>query len=438
MSTPPNIHRDEHDQQGENSTPSIPLEIESSTSAQSLLKPPEDIEAKIQHNHPVLGKDIHHFREELENTMVVVGGEKVSLPELKTNPEHKENIRIWKAVLSDEDTMEIEKMTLITEPVAEKIVHLNRGHFVYLVGLRKLTPETARILARSPKQLRLNELQSITPEVAKELARHAGDALWLCRLKDLSEDAAKELSKHRGYLNVAGLKTLSDGALAHLFKHEGKMNLANVTRFGNVDIDEFVRKYEDGESYINFGELEQITDAQLASLAKHTKSKSKYVGTHLKLGITVLSNTQAKFLENYGGELDFIRLRSISETGIVSLATGNKSVTLGVTQLTDRSAEALSKVSDNLSLWYLESMNDAQAESFSKHKGKLNLGKVSSLTDAQAQSLSRHDGEVYFSELRTISDLGIQALAKGKARIGGCSDLHIRIKKMRQEADLKD
>jgi len=50
------------------------------------------------------------------------------------------------------------------------------------VGLRTITPGVAKILARYPKSLRLEGLKSVSPEAARELAKHAGSELWRGKL----------------------------------------------------------------------------------------------------------------------------------------------------------------------------------------------------------------------------------------------------------------
>lgn len=92
---------------------------------------------------------------------------------------------------------------------------------VYLDGLLDLDAATARALAGIDGYLSLDGLTSISPEVATELARHAGAqvrgaGLSLNGLKTISEDVAKVLATHAEEVSLEGLEweTLSEGARA--------------------------------------------------------------------------------------------------------------------------------------------------------------------------------------------------------------------------------
>ena len=96
-----------------------------------------------------------------------------------------------------------------------------------LKGIREIhTPELARKLVLSAEtegQLQLLSLNSLQPEIAKELARFKG-ALLLDAIKVLSDDVVKELASHQGYLRLNEVRTLSDKAATWFLDKPGNIS----------------------------------------------------------------------------------------------------------------------------------------------------------------------------------------------------------------------
>ena len=91
------------------------------------------------------------------------------------------------------------------------------------------------------------------------------------------------------------------------------------------------------------------------------------------------------------------------------------------TSIDDDAAEALSKHrGDYLILYGLKEISDVTAESLSKYQGELILSGLTSLSDAAAQSFSKHEGGLDLADVGVLSDAAVVALAKskGELRIG--------------------
>jgi len=158
-------------------------------------------------------------------------------------------------------------------------------HAVDTNSLQQLTVEDAHKLADDKSgRLLLNGLKTISPEVAKELARHEG---WLSLggLATLSDETAEALVAHKGYLHLDGLKKISDQAAQALARHNGELFLNGLT---------------------------SISDEVAKALAQHR-------GGQLSLkGLTRLSSEAAKALaqRNGGGPKFQVRLGGVKDSGL--------------------------------------------------------------------------------------------------------------------------
>lgn len=80
-----------------------------------------------------------------------------------------------------------------------------RGDVLSLNGVKELSPDVARVLARHHGHLHLNRLSSLTPELASVLASTTA-LISLNGLETISHDAANALVEHRGGWGLGGLK----------------------------------------------------------------------------------------------------------------------------------------------------------------------------------------------------------------------------------------
>ena len=80
------------------------------------------------------------------------------------------------------------------------------GFKLGLDGLKRVTEDTAKVLATHQGDLSLNGLQEISPDVATSLSRHKGQ-LFLDGLTAIDKSSAKALSRHTGEISLRGLKS---------------------------------------------------------------------------------------------------------------------------------------------------------------------------------------------------------------------------------------
>ncbi len=122
-------------------------------------------------------------------------------------------------------------------------VELGRAKYGYLNldGLSELTAEAAMFLANHGGDLALNGLKSLTPEVAKHLARLDEGYLELNGLVDLPDEVAKYLGQQNGQLHLSRLKTLSDTAAMYLSNHTAILVLTGLEHISDVAAEHLAR-----------------------------------------------------------------------------------------------------------------------------------------------------------------------------------------------------
>jgi hypothetical protein len=197
----------------------------------------------------------------------------------------------------------------------------------------------------------------LTKEIAQKVIEKA-DSADLSKYSELEDDAAQILAGFPSYLNLKGLKTLTDKAARALLPHESGL-------------------------YLNG--LQKITDS-LAS---------------------ILSNYQ-------GYDLRLEGIKKISDSAARTLAKLKNSLSLGLTELSDKQAGLLAKHfsdnSGNLSLQKLKTLSGPAARSLGKHKGGcLDLDGIVELSDEAVFGLVQSDA-LSLNGLRKISDTALETL----------------------------
>lgn len=145
---------------------------------------------------------------------------------------------VEKSRRSEEYVLNLDELNELSPEVA-KVLAMHAG-VLSLDGLATLSGDTSRFLASHKGSLFLNGLTTLSPDVAKSLAQHQG-RLWLNGLTTLSDEAAKALSQHQGYLSLNGLTAISEEALAQLRAKDDLVlaeNAASVSTQGNSPVDD--------------------------------------------------------------------------------------------------------------------------------------------------------------------------------------------------------
>lgn len=110
----------------------------------------------------------------------------------------------------------------LSEPAAAALVS-SRNFDGRLPALKTLSASVAKHLASRPGDLILDGLGTLPDDVAAAVADHRGGTLSLNGLKTLSDNAAAAVAGQQGILSLNGLASLSDAAAESLAAHAGEL-----------------------------------------------------------------------------------------------------------------------------------------------------------------------------------------------------------------------
>jgi hypothetical protein len=95
------------------------------------------------------------------------------------------------------------------------------------IAFREKTIEIdhAEVLSSLYCGLIFTDLEELSPELARVLAKHKGDELRFLSVQKLSEESAKSIGLNNGRLEFDGLREISDGVAKALSMHKGVLVL---------------------------------------------------------------------------------------------------------------------------------------------------------------------------------------------------------------------
>jgi len=306
--------------------------------------------------------------------------------------------------------------------------------------LQQLTVEDARKLADDKSgRLLLNDLNTISPEAAKELARHKG---WLSLngLTAISDEAAAALGRHKHALHLDGLSKLSASAAAALASHRSELSLNGLTAISDETAKALAR-HTAGRLFLKG--LTTLSPAAARALSKR-KGGGPIYQLHLD-GLTTLSPEAAAALvemhgHNWNGRLP--RFKTVPDDVARALAKekGNVRSMPGLTTISDEAAKllfpkiggnlpelmtlspeaakALAKARGHLVLDSLTSLPYEAAKALtedSNNRGDLYLAGLTVISPETARAICRREGYLYLNGLTTIPDEVLEALAEHKS-----------------------
>jgi len=219
--------------------------------------------------------------------------------------------------------------------------------------------------------------ESLTPEQAVKLiaGRKGGGPLKLNELKSLSPEVATVLAGYEGELSLNGLETLSPEVAAALARHPAS------ARFAIADI--------------SLNGLTRLTPETAAALAAHQ-------GAVALKGLQALDSLPlAQKLARQWGELELNGLTTLTPEIAAILATNE-----GV--LVDRTRPGVElhradHAPSVLRLDNLPTLDASTAQALAKQKGILVLNGLTALAPAAATALVKHQGRLYLTGLTSLS-----------------------------------
>ncbi len=321
--------------------------------------------------------------------------------------------------------------------VAKRLAQDKSGRLL-LNGLTTLSPDAAKELAKHEGWLSLNGLTSLSNEAAEALGQHKGH-LHLDGLTKLSDEPAKSLARHNGELSLKGLTSLSNEAASALAKHTGgRLYLNGVTTLSTEAAKALAQRKGGGPSHkVCLDGLESLTVEGAAALAEShghnwdgrlpamktipedvARALAKRGGISLE-GLTSLSDESAKALGgNLGGNLP--RLTALTVESAKAIVGPNRTLVLdGLTALPNDVAVVIAgkNSSGDLHLNGLTTLTPVAAKEISQRWGDLHLNGLTTISNDTLKALAEHKAGgnsrpvVYLKGLTTISDEGAAILA---------------------------
>ncbi len=176
------------------------VEIVKSPGNTELVNDLQQLESALSHDTPVSAEQILEVEKSLDSMKVVVGGDEMTIGEMRQIPDLEKNAKIWEEIKAG-DFSHHENLTYLTSQIAHQLSGLERT--LYLHGLTTISDTAAEHLSRLQGRLYLDGLASVSDTAAKHLSHHRSD-LFLHGLTSISDTAAEHLSHHQDYLSLSG------------------------------------------------------------------------------------------------------------------------------------------------------------------------------------------------------------------------------------------
>ena len=305
--------------------------------------------------------------------------------------------------------------------------------------VRAVSAEDAkRLVDAAASRLALDDLTTLAPEAAVELARHNG---WLSLggLAEISDAAAAALAEHKGPLSLDGLKSLSDAAAASLARNQGELSLAGLPTLSDAAA-KALAEHKGGRLVLN-----GVTTLSPAAATALAQRKGGNHTCPLRLqGLTTLSVEAAEALGKIPGigwdgrilgmktiTADVARAlaqpdRPLSLEGLTALPDDVAAILMekrltklnGLTELSPQAAKALAATrrDHNHAPLFLNGLKTLPDEVATELQGATNcdlhLDGLTSLSPAAARAISQRSRDLYLNGLKTIPDDTLQALAE--------------------------
>lgn len=165
---------------------------------------------------------------------------------------------------------------------------------VLLNTLESLSPAIARQLARTSSSLYLRGLTTLNTVTATTLAKHGGETLALDGLPSLSAELAESLARHQGKgLSLDGLLRIEATTAAALAEYRGRLALNGLSSLTPAIAAELADHR--GKS-LSLGGLRQLSPETARTLAR-------YEGDFYLEGLTELTGELAQAFQEFSGKL---------------------------------------------------------------------------------------------------------------------------------------
>ncbi|MFA6296171.1 MAG: hypothetical protein WC663_02370 [Patescibacteria group bacterium] len=172
------------------------LEVAHGEELENVVDAANALAGKIERDEKVTKGEVYDLREALGQVKFDIGGEMMTIEQIKQIPDLKTNLPIFQEIQAG-NLKRVTMLSFLPKNIAESLSH-HHGD-LYLIGLSSLSDEAAESLSHHQGDLDLRNLSSLSDASAESLSHHNG-VLSLSFLSSLSDRAAESLSHHQGNL----------------------------------------------------------------------------------------------------------------------------------------------------------------------------------------------------------------------------------------------
>ena len=235
-----------------------------------------------------------------------------------------------------------------------------------------IAPETARDLAQKHAVLTLQNVKTLSEDVARNLVIPFPDIfLTLPSVETLSPEAARALSKRGGYIDLSGLQTLSPETAAAIVAEPGHcIYLSGVT---------------------------EISPEVARMLVKGRRGG-------LRIGLKELPPAIAVILATWNADLTFSKLETLSVESAEAFAAHRRRLSLGAATISQDVAAVLLKHQGTIGLELVSRLEPGVGDILARHKFDVQLILEEIDSPALARKIfSEPNASASVSRLRTMS-----------------------------------
>jgi len=269
----------------------------------------------------------------------------------------------------------------------------------------------------------LRKYTKLKPDVAKCLCCDAD--LDLSGLKEFTPQLAEAFSRHSGKLILDGLTSINvKTAQAIKENFKGSLHLGNID-FIEDEVLQILSEREAGEGNWKywpkciFPKIKKFSDSpgHLAFFEKLVHGAPRY-----DMHVEELTEKQAEIVARLGDEINYSSLKKLTPQAAEILATSNQKIWLtGIQELSTQTAQAFINHGAELSLGSLDHVSNELALAFSKHKGPIRLGGLKKMPDDQgyialATKLAEQEKSYFNSYIEEMGE-GVAEIFSGCDRI---------------------
>ncbi len=383
--------------------PEAGFEVSNTLGLKNLAGSFVGVEKALDHDADLTPGDIRDLEFSLQELVVNVEGDDISLERLLGMSHFEDDKIIWEQIRNGNSTFSLDQLTFLPSHIAQ-ILQLNLENpedFSFGIGLHfdritRLSDESVRHITKIQTLLVLPELTHLSSQASHYFSSHEGGASF--DKLEVTAEIARNLAKMGGDLGFGESTVLSHEVLKILAGHEGVLDLAFV---------------------------DDLADDVAEAFRGHT-------GTLYFDGLTNISEKVAECLATNNGQLSLLRITEITDEIAEKLSHHTRdTLVIGLTALSDKSSEYLANHVGSLSLEELREISDVQIKNLSKHRGRLELG-IYTLSDKAAEYLSQHSGCLSLLSLVDISDTAAKFLSNNQDITYGSGKVNEKILKFRR------